>query len=336
VLHTSWIKLVSPDNFDGDRSKGRVFLTSCELYLSLTGLDYPDEQLCIHWALSFFKSGRAATFAERIVRQEMRTGVMAFVDCTKFTSEFMSIFYTKNKAMSVLMCLESDHYFQGQRTVEVYIDEFKDLINMSGYTNLVTIVLKFRQGLNVTMQDKIAKSGTDQPQDNDYHGWYAAARQFDLDRLANEVFHYASQRPKAQSTTPQYAPSTPVCTPFSFSCPATLSTSPPSSMRAPTGPYLLAISLVNPRNVDGIKTQTPATLTCYQCIQTGHTSRDCDLHHDIRHMTLDEQDEFIQCIMANRDAEMAAVAESMTSACTSEGTVVEREVDKLDLVRSSG
>jgi hypothetical protein len=53
-------------------------------------------------------------------------------------------------------------------------------------------------------------------------------------------------------------------------------------------------------------------------------------------MTLDEQDEFIQCIMANRDAEMAVVAESTTSAYTSEGTLVEREVDKSDFVRSSG
>jgi hypothetical protein len=53
-------------------------------------------------------------------------------------------------------------------------------------------------------------------------------------------------------------------------------------------------------------------------------------------MMLDEQDEFIQCIMANRDAEMATVAESTTLACTSEGTVVEREVDELDFVRSSG
>jgi hypothetical protein len=53
-------------------------------------------------------------------------------------------------------------------------------------------------------------------------------------------------------------------------------------------------------------------------------------------MTLDEQDEFIQHIMANRDAEMVAVAELTTSASTSEGTVVEREVDDSDFVRSSG
>jgi hypothetical protein len=53
-------------------------------------------------------------------------------------------------------------------------------------------------------------------------------------------------------------------------------------------------------------------------------------------MTLDKQDKFMQHIMANRDAEMAAVAESMTSACTSEGTVVEWEVDESDFARPSG
>jgi hypothetical protein len=113
-LHSPRIKPASPDNFDGDRSKGRTFLTSYELYLSLTGLDYPDEQSHIHWALSFFKSGHVATFAECIVRQEMRTGVMAFTDWTDFTLEFMSTFCPENEATSTLMRLESDRYFQGQ------------------------------------------------------------------------------------------------------------------------------------------------------------------------------------------------------------------------------
>jgi hypothetical protein len=53
-------------------------------------------------------------------------------------------------------------------------------------------------------------------------------------------------------------------------------------------------------------------------------------------MTLDEQDEFIQNIMADRDAEMDAVAGSTTQTETSEGTVVECEVDESDFVRSSG
>jgi hypothetical protein len=53
-------------------------------------------------------------------------------------------------------------------------------------------------------------------------------------------------------------------------------------------------------------------------------------------MTLDEQDEFIQQVMANHDTAMAVIAESMTHKGTSEGTLVEREVDESDFVRSSG
>jgi hypothetical protein len=53
-------------------------------------------------------------------------------------------------------------------------------------------------------------------------------------------------------------------------------------------------------------------------------------------MTLDEQDEFIQQIMANRDAAVAAAAELTTHTGTSEGTLVEREVDDVNFVRSSG
>jgi hypothetical protein len=90
------------------------------------------------------------------------------------------------------MRLESDPYFQGQRNVEAYIDEFRDLVDMSGYTDPIAIVLKFRRGLNLTTQDKIAESGTDRPRDNDHQGWYVAARRFDLNRLANEAFRYAS------------------------------------------------------------------------------------------------------------------------------------------------
>jgi hypothetical protein len=53
-------------------------------------------------------------------------------------------------------------------------------------------------------------------------------------------------------------------------------------------------------------------------------------------MTLDEQDEFIQHIMANHDAAVAATAESTIYMGSSEGTLVDREVDGVDFIRSSG
>jgi hypothetical protein len=40
----------------------------------------------------YFKFGHVATFAEHVVRQEMKSGVMMFTDWSEFTSEFKSIF----------------------------------------------------------------------------------------------------------------------------------------------------------------------------------------------------------------------------------------------------
>jgi hypothetical protein len=52
-------------------------------------------------------------------------------------------------------------------------------------------------------------------------------------------------------------------------------------------------------------------------------------------MMLDEQDEFIQHIMANRNAAVAATAESTIHMGSSKGTLVDREVDDTDFIRSS-
>jgi hypothetical protein len=88
-------------------------------------------------------------------------------------------------------------------------------------------------------------------------------------------------------------------------------------------------------DVNRTQTLKPIAQTCYRCGQTSHISRECDLHHDVHYMMLDEQDNFIQHVMANRDAAMAATAESTTRTGTSEGTLVEREVNDSDFVRSS-
>jgi hypothetical protein len=55
TLQPLQIRLAAPNNFDGDWSKGHTFLTSCELYMSLTISDFPDNKTQICWALSFCK-----------------------------------------------------------------------------------------------------------------------------------------------------------------------------------------------------------------------------------------------------------------------------------------
>jgi hypothetical protein len=222
-----------PSHFDGDKAQGHAFLTSCKLYISLTQSDFVDEQVRIHWALSYSKGERAASFAEHILQQELRSGKMCFASWHDFTEEFAVTLCPENEATTALMRLESDRYYQGKRNVEAYIGEFKDLINLSGYTDPIAIVLKFRQGLSPTTQDRIAESGTDIPGDTDFNGWFKATRCLDLNRLANEAFHLASRHPLTHSAPTPTTHAAPPHSPFSFlhSHPPTATT--PAAMHTP-------------------------------------------------------------------------------------------------------
>jgi hypothetical protein len=115
--HLSRVKTGVPSHFDGDRAQERTFLTSCELYILLTQLDFVDDQVCIHWALSYFKGGCVASFAERILRQELQSGKMCFASWREFTEEFTSTFCPENGVTTALMRLKLDQYFQAKQNV---------------------------------------------------------------------------------------------------------------------------------------------------------------------------------------------------------------------------
>jgi hypothetical protein len=161
---------------------------------------------------------------------------------------------------------------------------------LSRYMDPIAIVLKYRRGLNPTTQDRIAESGMDRPQDGDFNGWFKVARHLDLNRLAHEAFHYASRRPLTHSAPSPTTHSAPTHTPFSFlrSHPPTAAT--PAAMHTPS----CALPPGVPMDIDRTRTLKRLAQTCYRCGQTSHISRECNLHHDVHHMTLDEEDKFIQ------------------------------------------
>jgi hypothetical protein len=158
----------------------------------------------------------------------------------------------------------------------------RTLSTISGYTDAITIVLKFCQGLHLTTQDRIAKSGMDRLGNMDFNGWFKTAQCLDLHRLANVAFHLASRRPPTHSAPSLMTYFTPPCTPFSLLhlyAPPTAMT--PAAMHTPSCALPPGVLM----DVDRTQTLQPIVQTCYRCSQTGHISRECHLCHDVCHMT---------------------------------------------------
>ena len=97
------IKPGLPPAYDGDCATGRAFLTSILLYVSLTRDNLQDEQAWIHWALSYFKSGHVATFAEHITCKEVESGVLVYANWEEFQAVFIATFCPENESTMAIM-----------------------------------------------------------------------------------------------------------------------------------------------------------------------------------------------------------------------------------------
>ena len=92
-----------PTDFDGDRLKGRAFLNSCDLYIRLCPQEFVDDQAKVHWVLSYMKNDRAATFADRVLRQEAKTNLPRFGTWRSFRAVFIKSFCPENEVTYSLL-----------------------------------------------------------------------------------------------------------------------------------------------------------------------------------------------------------------------------------------
>jgi hypothetical protein len=88
---------------------------------------------------------------------------------------FTAKFCPKNETQMALAKLETSSYFQGCHTVDKYINNFQDLIDHTGYTKGLAIMIKFQQGLQRDIQDVITQILTGCPSNLDSEAWYEAA-----------------------------------------------------------------------------------------------------------------------------------------------------------------
>ena len=69
----------------------------------------------------------------------------------------------------------------------------------SGYTDLKTLVVKFRKGLDLQIQNAVATMTNGCPSDTAPTAWYEAARNIDQNRAFNEAFQSTHHTPASLS-----------------------------------------------------------------------------------------------------------------------------------------
>lgn len=264
-----------PPDYDGDRTRGKAFLTSCRTYIRLVPDAFPDEPTKIIWAMSFMKNSRAARWAERALESEASTGVLPWVDWLDFEDDFRKYFTPPNAAAAAINTLEGTNYFQNRRTVDEYLDGFLDLIQDSGYSDPKTIVVKFRRGLDRRISSALGSLAVGRPSDTDPDAWYAMATTLDQNRAAEEAFQ-SSFRAPALTPTPR---------PLTRFTPAY--SAPPLPTPVPTDP--------------AARRQPTPPGACNRCGKPGHWAKDCPLRHDVRHLQTDELHKIIEDRMAAMD-----------------------------------
>jgi len=116
---------------------------SCRTYICLCLESFEDDLTKVVWAMFYMKTGRAGCWATREFEHEAKSGHPRFIDWVDFEEEFQKDFMPLNSEAAAVNMLETAACFQGRRSVDDYLDQFKDLIEDSSYTNLKMIVVKF-------------------------------------------------------------------------------------------------------------------------------------------------------------------------------------------------
>ena len=278
-------KPATPAEFDGERKKGLTFLHSCQTYFRLCPEEFRDEQTKIVWAMSYMKSGRAAKWAARIFRWEElpeNSGCPKFLDWEDFRDEFKKEFTPAHADSVAINHLESTAYYQKSRSLDDYVDEFKDLITDSGYTDPKTIVVKFRRGLNPQIQNAVATMASGRPSDTNPARWYEMARTVDDNRATNEAFqsaHKASPAPPIRS---------------SIFLVRTVPTLPNAHLVPSPGNPI-------PMDIDLARRKPLPSVSCFRCGKPGHLSKECPDRFDVRTLTIDELQELLENRLAQLD-----------------------------------
>jgi len=273
-------KLSCPLDFNGEHHNGRAFLNSCSLYICLAPEQFHDKQKRILWALTFFKGGHAAKWSENIFHQEADTSVFPIQTWGEFKQQFWLHFFPANMEADAINTLEGTFYYQGNQTVDDYLDSFQALVSNAGYTDPWTLVVKFRQGLRLGIQNQIATMPYGRLADTDPDVWYKAVWRIDQVCLTNEAFQSVSRSaPSVSLRTISAQPPPLSAARLPLALPSPVIPKPPLAT--------LSMGVLMDINVTR-KARSLPLRGCYRCGDANYIVRDCPHRLDVHQLTMEQ------------------------------------------------
>jgi len=76
--------------------------------------------------MSYMKAGCAGCWATHEFEHKVKSGHLRFIDWVDFEEEFRKDFMPLDSEAAAVNVLETASYFQGRRSVDDYLDQFKD------------------------------------------------------------------------------------------------------------------------------------------------------------------------------------------------------------------
>ena len=243
-------KIAKPEPFDGAPEKLDIFLRELYLNFEEDAAYFSADHMCkIHFALSYMKAKFAAQWASRIMG-ELEAGTHTYEDWDTFRAQLLTAFRDLNKKEAAQRRL--DQLKQGTRLAAEFFVEFEEHKSLAGYNDEGYIAL-LKRNLSSQVLERIYALETIP---STYDQWKSYALQFDSHLREYQALRSRSTGPRVwQPQNPNIPHATPQPTTPTLPQPST------------SGPQ--------PMDVNTTRGRPAQVLTCFNCNEKGHISRNC-------------------------------------------------------------